>query len=220
MALTDTTIAELRRMIRSGELPPGARLPPEKQLAAQFGISRGGVREAVKVLEAAHVLVVRRGDGTYVTGLEPRALLSCVGPAVELLRGDALPQVAEVRKLLEPAATGLAARRITDRQLASVAGALRDMRAASGDPDLLLRADVAFHRAAVAGTGNDTLIALLDGLSGGAVRARRWRGMALHGLVGAAIDEHRVIYDALRAHDPLLAQSAVLLHLTTPEPGG
>ena len=57
MALTDEAIAKIRGMIQSGELPPGARLPPEQQLAAQMGLSRSGVREAVKVLEAARVLV-------------------------------------------------------------------------------------------------------------------------------------------------------------------
>ena len=79
MALTDEAIAKLRAMIQSGELPPGARLPPENQLATQIGISRGGVREAVKVLESARVLDVRRGDGTYVTSLEPKLLLGLRG---------------------------------------------------------------------------------------------------------------------------------------------
>jgi GntR family transcriptional repressor for pyruvate dehydrogenase complex len=60
MALTDVAIARIRAMIQSGELPPGTRLPPEHQLSVQMGISRSGIREAVKVLEAARVLDVRR----------------------------------------------------------------------------------------------------------------------------------------------------------------
>ncbi|MFD0578489.1 FadR/GntR family transcriptional regulator [Dactylosporangium darangshiense] len=71
MALTDEAIAKIRSMIQSGELPPGSRLPSEPQLASQMGLSRSGVREAVKVLESARVLDVRRGDGTYVTSLAP-----------------------------------------------------------------------------------------------------------------------------------------------------
>src|SRR6185436_15284716 len=108
MALTDEAITQLRTMIQSGKLPPGARLPPENQLAAQMGISRSGVREAVKVLEAARVLEVRRGDGTFVTSLAPTLLLEGLGFAVELLQGDTLLEVMEVRRLLEPAATALA----------------------------------------------------------------------------------------------------------------
>src|SRR6188768_1783025 len=100
-------------MIQSGELPPGARLPTEQQLSQEMGLSRSGVREAVKVLEAARVLDVRRGDGTFVTSLAPKLLLEGVGFAVELLQGETLLEVMEVRRLLEPSAAGLAARRIT-----------------------------------------------------------------------------------------------------------
>ena len=90
MALTDEAITKLRNMIQSGELPPGSRLPSESQLAMQLGLSRSGIREAVKVLESARVLDVRRGDGTFVTSLAPGLLLEGVGFAVELLQGDTL----------------------------------------------------------------------------------------------------------------------------------
>src|SRR3954453_5137072 len=120
-------MARLRNMIQSGELPPGARLPPEHQLAAQMGISRSGVREAVKVLESARVLDVRRGDGTYVTSLAPALLLQGVGFAVELLQGETLLEVMEVRRLLEPAATGLASLRISAEQLQELADLLDSM---------------------------------------------------------------------------------------------
>lgn len=219
MALTDEAIARLRGMIQSGALPPGARLPPENQLATQMGISRSGVREAVKVLEAARVLDVRRGDGTYVTSLAPKLLLEGVGFAVELLQGDTLLEVMEVRRLLEPAATGLAARRISGAQLDELAAALKAMRdaASNSDPELLMLADVAFHRIVIASTGNETLMSLLDGLSSRTVRARVWRGLVLGNVTEATIDEHRAIYDALHAGDPFLAQSAALLHVSTSE---
>jgi GntR family transcriptional repressor for pyruvate dehydrogenase complex len=217
MALTDEAIAELRSMIQSGALPPGARLPSENQLAVQMGLSRSGLREAVKVLEAARVLEVRRGDGTYVTSLAPTLLLEGVGFAVELLQGDTLLEVMEVRRLLEPSATGLAARRITDAQLEDLAKALQAMGDAASDPEMLMQADIAFHRAVIASTGNETLTSLLDGLSGRTVRARVWRGIVLGNVTQATIDEHRAIYDALRARDPFLAQSAALLHVNTSE---
>ena len=217
MALTDEAITKLRSMIQSGELPPGARLPPENQLAAQIGISRSGVREAVKVLESARVLDVRRGDGTYVTSLEPKLLLEGVGFAVELLQGETLLEVMEVRRLLEPAATALAALRITDEQLEILAEALQQMRDAASDPEKLMQADVAFHHVVVASTGNETLTSLLDGLSGRTARARIWRGVVLGDVTEATIDEHRAIHHALRARDPFLAQSAALLHVNTSE---
>ena len=217
MALTDEAITTLHTMIQSGELPPGSRLPPENQLAAQMGLSRSGVREAVKVLESARVLDVRRGDGTYVTSLAPRLLLEGVGLAVELLQGDTLLEVMEVRRLLEPAATGLASLRATDEQLDELAALLQQMRDAAADAELLMQADMAFHRTVIAATGNETLMSLLDGLSGRTVRARVWRGLVEGNVTQATLNEHAAIYRAMKARDPFLATSAALLHVNSSE---
>jgi GntR family transcriptional repressor for pyruvate dehydrogenase complex len=217
VALTDEAITTLRYMIQSGELPPGSRLPPEHQLASQMGLSRSGVREAVKVLESARVLDVRRGDGTYVTSLAPKLLLEGVGFAVELLQGDTLLEVMEVRRLLEPAATGLASLRASDEQLDELGVLLQQMRDVAADHEALVQADMAFHRAVLASTGNETLTSLLDGLSGRTVRARVWRGVVEGNVTRATINEHEAIYLALKARDPFLATSAALLHVNTSE---
>ena len=76
MSLTDDAIAKIRESVRSGRFVPGGKLPPEHELAAELGVSRSPVREAVKVLAVSGVLDVRRGDGTYVTSLAPRLLLA------------------------------------------------------------------------------------------------------------------------------------------------
>jgi GntR family transcriptional repressor for pyruvate dehydrogenase complex len=217
MALTDEAITKLRNMIQSGELPPGSRLPPENQLATQMGLSRSGVREAVKVLESARVLEVRRGDGTFVTSLAPRLLLEGVGFAVELLQGETLLEVMEVRRLLEPAATGVAALRISEAELDEVAQLLDRMRKARDDAEELMQADVAFHHTVISSTGNETLTSLLDGLSGRTVRARVWRGLVGGNVTQATLDEHEAIYVALKARDPFLATSAALIHVNTSE---
>jgi GntR family transcriptional repressor for pyruvate dehydrogenase complex len=217
MALTDEAIATLRKMIQSGELPPGSRLPPENRLAAQMGLSRSGVREAVKVLASARVLDVRRGDGTYVTSLAPGLLLEGVGFAVELLQGDTLLEVMEVRRLLEPAATGLAALRITDDQLTRLADLLEEMQDTADDAEALMQADIAFHRLVISSTGNETMTSLLDGFSGRTVRARVWRGIVEDSVTQVTVDEHRAIYAALQARDPSLASAAALLHVNTSE---
>ncbi|MEV4539573.1 FadR/GntR family transcriptional regulator [Asanoa sp. NPDC049518] len=217
MALTDEAIAKLRGMIASGELQPGARLPPEQQLAVQIGLSRSGVREAVKVLESARVLDVRRGDGTYVTSLAPGLLLEGLGVAVELLRDDTLLEVMEVRRMLEPAATGVATLRMTTAQLDELGRILDDMGAAAGDAEKLIEYDTAFHHAITVSTGNETLTSLLDGLSGRTLRARVWRGLIEGNAAHRTVDEHRAIYLALRAGDPALAQAAALVHVNTSE---
>jgi GntR family transcriptional repressor for pyruvate dehydrogenase complex len=215
--LTDDVISKLRTMIQLGELPPGSRLPPEHQLAAQMGISRGGVREAVKVLANARVLDVRRGDGTYVTSLEPQLLLEGVGFAVELLQGETLLEVVEVRRLLEPAATALAAARMSASQLEGLTVVMERMRVAKGDAEALIELDIAFHRIVIEAVGNETLTSLLDGLSGRTARARVWRGIVEGNVSEATIDEHQAILSALQAHDQQLAHAAALLHVNTSE---
>jgi GntR family transcriptional regulator, transcriptional repressor for pyruvate dehydrogenase complex len=217
VALTDEAIVKIRQMIQSGELPPGARLPTEQQLSVQMGLSRSGVREAVKVLEAARVLDVRRGDGTYVTSLAPRLLLEGVGLAVELLHGHTLLEVMEVRRMLEPVATGVAALRITEEALGELSKILDDMRAAAGDAERLIQYDAAFHRTVIAVTGNETLMSLLEGLSGRTLRARVWRGLIEGGSAHLTLSEHEAIFRALRDRDPSLAHASALMHVNTSE---
>ncbi|MEU9064344.1 FadR/GntR family transcriptional regulator [Streptomyces sp. NPDC048430] len=217
MSLTDKAIDRIRDLIQTGALRPGDKLPPEQQLAVDLGLSRNLMREAVKALVVARVLEIRRGDGTYVTSLEPEVLLGGVGSAVELLRGDTMLELTEVRRLFEPVATGLAASRITASELGEVERQLDAMRAARDDVERLLEHDAAFHRAVVSATGNSTLAALLDGISSRTLRARVWRGMVDDNAADPTVAEHEAIYHALAAGDATLAQAAALLHVSTTE---
>ncbi len=217
MSLADKAIDRIRDLIGSGELPPGAKLPPEQQLAAELGLSRNLMREAVKALVVARVLEIRRGDGTYVTSLEPEVLLGGISSAVELLRGDTLLELTEVRRLFEPIATGLAATRISDRELRDVEQHLHAMRAARDDVELLNFHDAAFHRAVVAATGNATLTTLLEGISSRTVRGRVWRGLVDDNAASRTLAEHEAIYQALADRDAALAQAAALMHVNTTE---
>ena len=78
MSVTRQALEHIQRMIIEGDLKPGDRLPPEHELADRLGVSRGSFREAVGALSHANILDVRRGDGTYVTSLEPDELMSGV----------------------------------------------------------------------------------------------------------------------------------------------
>jgi GntR family transcriptional repressor for pyruvate dehydrogenase complex len=177
LSVTDRAIASIQELIRSGALPPGSRLPPEHELAAQLGTGRSSIREAVKALELIRVLDVRHGDGTYVTSLEPHLLLEGVGFAVELVQDDSVLEVVEVRRLFEPAATGLAAKRIDNITLGQLAGHVEGMEQAGDDQEQLIYHDHAFHSAVFAATGNRTLMSILHGLSSRTLRARTWRGV-------------------------------------------
>jgi GntR family transcriptional repressor for pyruvate dehydrogenase complex len=217
MSLTDGAIARIRELIRSGALPPGSKLPPEPQLAAELGLSRNLMREAVKALVVARVLDIRRGDGTYVTSLEPGLLLEGLSAAVEMLRGETLLEVSEVRRLLEPVATALAATRITDADLHELRQHLKAMRDCRDDPQLLTEHDAAFHRTVTLATGNATLVSVLEGISSRTLRGRVWRGLVDEHTADRTIAEHEAIYAALADRNSPLAQATALVHVSTTE---
>ena len=91
MAVTGVAVDRIRELIVSGVLQPGDRLPQENELAAELGISRNSMREAVRALEQARLLSVRQSSGTYVTSLEPALLLQGIAFAVDMLRDDTTP---------------------------------------------------------------------------------------------------------------------------------
>ena len=106
MALTDEAIDKIKQMIISGRVRPGEKLPREADLAAELGLSRNSLREAVKALSLINVLDVRQGDGTYATSLAPSLLLEALSFIVDFHRDDTVLEFLEVRRILEPAATG------------------------------------------------------------------------------------------------------------------
>jgi GntR family transcriptional repressor for pyruvate dehydrogenase complex len=119
----------------------------------------------------------------------------------------------EVRRLLEPMATALAATRISGAQLAEVKRHLDAMREARDDVEQLNAHDAAFHRAVVSATGNETLLTLLEGISGRTLRARNWRGLVDDKAAGRTLAEHEAIFTAPSTRDAALSQAAALLHV-------
>jgi GntR family transcriptional repressor for pyruvate dehydrogenase complex len=154
-----------------------------------------------------------------VTSLQPSVLLEGLGGAVELMQGDsaALQDLMEARRLLVPAATALAATRISDAQLAEVKRHLDAMRDARDDVERLNAHDAAFHRAVISATGNETLLSLLEGISGRTLRARIWRGLVDTQAAGRTLAEHEAIFKALSTRDAVLSQAAALLHVSNTE---
>ncbi|MFJ8602995.1 FadR/GntR family transcriptional regulator [Streptomyces shenzhenensis] len=213
MAVTDTAILKIKEMIVSGELSPGSRLPTEKELSESLGLSRNSLREAVKALEVIRVLDVRRGDGTYVTSLEPRLLLEAMSFVVDLHRDDSILEVFAVRRMLEPQVAALACRSITDAQLAEIEKQLAGV-GEDADVESLVAHDIAFHHAIAEATGNAYLTSLLDSLSSHTVRARVWRGITEDGSVARTIDEHRSVLEAVRHRDAELAQALMIAHVS------
>ncbi len=215
MSVTDDAIAKISDLITSGRINPGDRIPPEQELASLLGISRSSLREAVKALSQAKVLYVRRGDGTYVSSLEPRLLLSGMGFAVDLMQDTSLTEIFEVRRLLEPAATALAAVRITDAQVDGLRDSLQNMRGTQ-DPEELVIRDMDFHAHIAEASGNASLCSILEAISTRSLRARVWR-VSTVGLKSMTLSQHGTILEALADRDPHLASSAAVIHVSESE---
>jgi GntR family transcriptional repressor for pyruvate dehydrogenase complex len=214
--LTEAAIRRMRDMIASGRLRPGQRLPPEGELATDLGASRNTVREAVRALVTARVLDVRRGDGTYVTSLRPELLLEGIGAAAELMQDGFSLELVQVRRILEPAATRMAATRIDPDTLDALATCLRRM-VESGSDDELVQYDQEFHATVAAAAGNETLASMLSGVSSRTSRSRVWRGIIEADAKVRTISQHADILQALRDGDPTLAEAAATVHVATTE---
>jgi GntR family transcriptional repressor for pyruvate dehydrogenase complex len=213
MAVTEGAISTIKEMIVSGELKPGARLPSEKELSESLGLSRNSLREAVKSLEMIHVLEVRRGDGTYVTSLEPRLLLEAVTFAVELHQDSSVIDILEVRRILESHAAATASSRISDEQIELLTVSLAQLNNQTPVEELVQH-DLDFHRTITAACNNDYLISLVESMSSVTTRARIWRGITEAGSVERTLAEHRNILSALRDRNPELASAWMIAHVS------
>jgi GntR family transcriptional repressor for pyruvate dehydrogenase complex len=214
--LTEAAIQKMRAMIASGELQPGSRLPPEAELASVLGASRNTAREAVRALVTARVLDVRRGDGTFVTSLRPELLLEGISAAVELMHEGFSLELVAVRRILEPAATRLAAERMDDATLAELERLLAQLEAAATQAERM-PFDAEFHEVVARRSDNATLASMLAAVSSRTVRARAWRGIADEAASAHTAIQHREILEALRARDPERAQAAALVHVAATE---
>lgn len=212
MAVTDEAILKIKDMILSGALKPGDRLPPEKDLSESLGLSRSSLREAVKALEVLRVLNVKRGDGTFVTSLEPRLLLEALTFVVDLHNNDSVLEMFAVRRILEPAAVGMAAHRLGPEGIATLRAQLVAVDNTS-DVDALVAHDTLFHATIVHAAGNSYLESLIASLSGETTRARLWRGITQQSVTTRTLDEHTAIVDALEAGDARLAEMLTAAHI-------
>jgi GntR family transcriptional repressor for pyruvate dehydrogenase complex len=213
MAVTDEAIARIREMIVNGELQPGQRLPPEKELSESLGLSRSSLREAVKALEVIRVLDVRRGDGTYVTTLEPSLLLEAVSFVIDLHQDRSLLELFEIRRILEPTASVLALPHLDAAALEELSAMVDEVDESTSVEDLVAH-DLQFHAKVIEKSGNAYLSSLLEALGSQTVRARIWRGLTEEKSVARTLDEHHAIVEALARKDSDLVRALVTVHIS------
>lgn len=199
---------QIGELIRSGEFPPGHRLPPERDLSKKLGVSRPVVREAMIALEIAGLIEVRTGSGTYV-----RDQLTTPQPGIDV--GHSPSDILTSRMMIEGDIAALAATTISDRALADL-DALVDLLNHPQDAGPGIDADLQFHVGIAAATGNGVLPALVEWLwqmQHAPVFSILSERVRLRENREATVRAHRDIVKALRARDPVAASQSMRAHL-------
>jgi GntR family transcriptional repressor for pyruvate dehydrogenase complex len=207
----DRVAGHVRRLIETGELHPGDRLPPERELARALGVSRPTVRSGLKALVAMGVVHARRGAGTFIADGPPDLGREHLG-LLAALHGFTPDEMFEARLVLEVGVAGLAAEHAPAEHLATLAEELTEMFAAVDDPQAFLVHDVRFHRALAAGCGNRVLAALVEMVAAQFYEQRRLTVGRARDLRDSA-EMHRRIFRAVRAGEPGVAREAMAEHL-------
>src|SRR5437773_2136938 len=158
-------VAHVRDLIDRGTLGPGARLPPERDLARHVGVSRPTVRAGLRTLAALGVVRSRRGSGTYIPDGPPKLGVEALS-FIAALHKFTVDHVYEARRVLEVGAAGLAAERATPEQLATLADEVAGLFASLTERQLFLVHDVNFHRSVAAACGNPIIASMVEMVSG------------------------------------------------------
>jgi GntR family transcriptional repressor for pyruvate dehydrogenase complex len=204
-------VEELQERIRSHAYGPGERLPAERALSEELGVSRPTVREAIQALVSMNVLEARRGSGIYVAPLDFGDLLRPLRFALELIE-PALSSLFEVRLALEPLASSLAATRRSDDQLASMRRCMARAAAEDVSARHFVDLDTELHALIVEASGNELLVNLISSLSFLSHRSRSFT-VREASMQTASARDHQAIVTAIAAGDAQRADTAMRHHL-------
>ncbi len=207
----EVVVTRVRALIDQGTVQSGDRLPPERALARQLGVSRPSVRSGLKSLAAMGIVQIRQGAGTFITA-GPPVLASEPLSFLAALHGFSRAQMFEARLVLEVAVAGLAAERVTPERLMTISDETTEMFAALDAPEAFLEHDIRFHQAVAAAAANPILGSLVEMVSTMFYEFRR-RSIGAATDKRLAAEEHRVIYQAIRARDQERAREAMANHL-------
>ena len=210
--LYEQIVQQVEESIRKGALKPGDQLPPERELAQQFGVSRTAVREAVKALREKGFVEAYPGRGTFITDGTSHAIRQSLDRMIKIGQPEGSTFLAEVREILEPEIAALAATRAEEEDLASMREAVAVMDNARRDSDAFIEADLDFHLALAEAAANPIILSLIDSIVG-LLREQRMRIFQVEGGPERGQYHHKRILEAVERHDALAAREAMKAHL-------
>ena len=209
--LYEQIVQQVEDSIQKGALKPGDQLPPERELAEQFGVSRTAVREAVKTLREKGMVEAYPGRGTFITDGSSYTMKQSLDRLMKS-GNEGFPALAEVREILEPEIAALATGRADAEDLAAMRQQVATMDAAKRDPEAYIEADLDFHLALAEAAGNPIILSLIDSIVG-LLREQRMGIFQVEGGPERGQYHHKRILEAVEHRDPVGAREAMKAHL-------
>jgi GntR family transcriptional repressor for pyruvate dehydrogenase complex len=210
--LYEQIVQQVEDSIHKGVLKPGDQLPPERELAQQFGVSRTAVREAVKALHEKGLVEAYPGRGTFITDGTSYSMRQSLDRMVKVGQAEGSAFLAEVRAILEPEIAALAATRADEEDLSSMREQVAVMDGACKDPDAFIEADLDFHLALAEAAANPIILSLIDSIVG-LLREQRMGIFQVEGGPERGQHHHKKILKAIELRDPPGAREAMKAHL-------
>jgi len=208
-------VRQVKGMIAEGRLKSGDQLPPERDLAEKFVVSRTSVREALRALESLGLVEIRPGEGTFVREVSVEALIEPLA-LVMLSQREALGELFEARRLLEPALAALAARRATPEEVHEMERILEAQAKEVAAGRTGLEQDAEFHAAIGAAAHNRAITRIAHAVMD-LLRQSREESLNTPGRPGRSHDDHRRLLTAIRSRDEAAARQAMVEHLDAVE---
>lgn len=210
--LYEQIVQQIEDSIVSGSLKTGDQLPPERELAQKFGVSRTAVREAVKVLREKGLVEAYSGRGTFIKNETSQATRQSLDLMLRIGQPESATNLAEVRGILEPEIAALAAARIQEPHLATMREAVAVMDRSLQDVDAFIEADLDFHLSLAEAAANPLILSLIDSIVG-LLREQRVRIFYVDGGPQRGQFHHKRILEAVEQRDPDKAREAMHAHL-------
>jgi GntR family transcriptional repressor for pyruvate dehydrogenase complex len=202
---------QLQELIHHGRLKPGDRLPPERDLVRRFQVSRGSVRDALRMLEVMGLVRSRQGEGTVVQEISADTLVPPLSAALVPKR-ELLAELLELRRIVEPAFAARAAAHATPEAIASLEDVLRRQCEKSRRRQSTIEEDSEFHYLVATASGNAVVNRVVDLLMD-LMRESRARSLQVDGRLERSLEGHSRILRAIRRRAPKAAEKAMRRHL-------
>lgn len=210
--LYEQIVQQVEEAILKGQLKPGDQLPPERDLAQRFGVSRTAVREAVKTLREKGLLEAYTGRGTFITNGTSGAIRQSLDLMAKIGQQEGSIHLAELRRILEPEIAALAAPKIDEQLLATMREAVAAMNRNLNNREAYIEADLDFHLALAEAAENPLILALIDSIVG-LLREQRSRIFDVDGGPQRGQFHHKRILHAVERKDANAARIAMKAHL-------